>query len=92
MPRPAAPSPGARRPPRCAVHPIWTACQPSHPLVPDIVGARVLVKLGDSITDHIPPAGAIPPNSEAGRYLASLGVPPGQLNADPLGSQGLDGP
>jgi aconitate hydratase len=51
------------------------------PPLPDIVGARVLVKLGDSITtDHISPAGAIPRNSDAGRYLASLGVPPGQLN------------
>ena len=44
--------------------------------VADIVGARVLVKLGDSITtDHISPAGAIPRDSEAGRYLAGLGVP-----------------
>jgi aconitate hydratase len=49
--------------------------------VTDIVGARVLVKLGDSITtDHISPAGAIPRDSEAGRYLAGLGVPPHQLN------------
>jgi aconitate hydratase len=51
------------------------------PPVADIVGARVLLKLGDSITtDHISPAGAIPRDSEAGRYLASLGVPPRQLN------------
>ena len=36
----------------------------------DIVGARVLVKLGDSITtDHISPAGAIPTQSPAGEYL-----------------------
>ena len=48
---------------------------PSQPLpIPDIVGARVLVKLGDSITtDHISPAGAIPRNSDAGRYLAGQG-------------------
>ena len=51
------------------------------PPVTDIAGARILVKLGDSITtDHISPAGAIPRDSEAGRYLASLGVPPRQLN------------
>jgi aconitate hydratase len=55
---------------------------PAGPLpVADIAGARVLVKLGDSITtDHISPAGAIPRDSDAGRYLASLGVPPRQLN------------
>jgi aconitate hydratase len=41
----------------------------------------VLVKLGDSVTtDHISPAGAIGRDSEAGRYLAGPGVPPGQLN------------
>ncbi len=40
-----------------------------------IRGARVLVLLGDSVTtDHISPAGAIPVNSPAGRYLISLGV------------------
>jgi aconitate hydratase len=51
------------------------------PPVADIVGARVLLKLGDSITtDHISPAGAIPRDSDAGRYLAGLGVPPRQLN------------
>jgi len=43
--------------------------------VPDVVGARVLVMLGDSITtDHISPAGAIPVDSPAGRYLAERGV------------------
>jgi aconitate hydratase len=41
----------------------------------DIHDARVLVKLGNSITtDHISPAGAILPVSPAGRYLRSLGV------------------
>jgi aconitate hydratase len=43
--------------------------------VGDILGARVLVRLGDSATtDHISPAGAIPAGSPAGRYLAGLGV------------------
>ncbi|WP_219810400.1 aconitate hydratase AcnA [Flavimobilis soli] len=43
--------------------------------VEDITGARVLAKLGDSVTtDHISPAGAIKPDSPAGRYLAENGV------------------
>jgi aconitate hydratase len=42
----------------------------------DILGARVLLSLGDSVTtDHISPAGSIPSDSAAGRYLLSLGVP-----------------
>ena len=41
----------------------------------DIVRARVLALLGDSITtDHISPAGAIPKNSPAGQYLLDRGV------------------
>ena len=40
-----------------------------------IKGARVLVKLGDSVTtDHISPAGAIPLNSPAGQYLIDKNV------------------
>ncbi|MDH2416093.1 aconitate hydratase [Nocardioides sp. CER19] len=47
----------------------------------DIVGARVLVKLGDSVTtDHVSPAGAIPAHTPAGRYLTELGVERFQLN------------
>jgi aconitate hydratase len=43
--------------------------------VTDINGARVLAKLGDSVTtDHISPAGAIKTDSPAGEYLASHGV------------------
>ncbi|KGN42201.1 aconitate hydratase [Knoellia aerolata] len=43
--------------------------------VTDIEGARVLAKLGDSVTtDHISPAGAIKTESPAGRYLADHGV------------------
>ena len=43
--------------------------------IPDIVGARVLVSVGDSVTtDHISPAGAIPAASPAGQYLVSKGV------------------
>ena len=43
--------------------------------VTDVTGARVLAKLGDSVTtDHISPAGAIKTDSPAGRYLAEHGV------------------
>ncbi len=43
--------------------------------VSDVVGARVLAKLGDSVTtDHISPAGAIKSDSPAGRYLSEHGV------------------
>jgi aconitate hydratase len=43
--------------------------------VTDIGGARVLAKLGDSVTtDHISPAGAIKVDSPAGRYLIEHGV------------------
>jgi aconitate hydratase len=44
------------------------------PLI-DIHGARVLAKLGDSVTtDHISPAGSIKADSPAGRYLIAHGV------------------
>ncbi len=47
----------------------------------DIRGARVLALFGDSITtDHISPAGAIPPDSPAGRYLLERGVPVSEFN------------
>ena len=43
--------------------------------VQDIAGARVLLKLGDSVTtDHISPAGSIKPDSPAGQYLLEHGV------------------
>ncbi len=43
--------------------------------VTDISGARVLLKLGDSVTtDHISPAGAIKADSPAGKYLTQHGV------------------
>ncbi len=49
---------------------------PADPVpVTDIAGARVLLKLGDSITtDHISPAGAIKADSPAGSYLSEHGV------------------
>jgi aconitate hydratase len=43
--------------------------------VEDVTGARCLVWLGDSVTtDHISPAGAIKPDSPAGRYLVDHGI------------------
>jgi aconitate hydratase len=48
----------------------------------DIRDARVLALLGDSVTtDHISPAGAIPQDSPAGRYLISQGVNPPDFNS-----------
>lgn len=48
----------------------------------NIVGARALVILGDSVTtDHISPAGAIKADSPAGRYLIANNVEPLQFNS-----------
>jgi aconitate hydratase len=50
--------------------------------VTDISGARVLAKLGDSVTtDHISPAGSIKPDSPAGEYLVSHGVEKRDFNS-----------
>ena len=47
-----------------------------------IHGAKVLLKLGDSVTtDHISPAGAFPHNGPAGQYLISKGVEPRDFNS-----------
>jgi aconitate hydratase A / 2-methylisocitrate dehydratase len=48
----------------------------------DLGGARVLAKLGDSITtDHISPAGSIKKDSPAGKYLMEHGVEPRDFNS-----------
>jgi aconitate hydratase len=50
--------------------------------VSDIYNAHVLAKLGDSVTtDHISPAGTIPPNSPAGQYLVDKGVQISNFNS-----------
>ncbi|MFT0533688.1 aconitate hydratase AcnA [Castellaniella hirudinis] len=50
--------------------------------VHDIRGARVLAKLGDSVTtDHISPAGSIAKDSPAAQYLQSQGVQPKDFNS-----------
>jgi aconitate hydratase len=55
--------------------PYFDGMPPEPPPVEDVEGARCLVMLGDSVTtDHISPAGAIKPDSPAGRYLVEHGV------------------
>ena len=50
--------------------------------IESIKGARVLLKLGDSVTtDHISPAGAFPSSGPAGRYLIEKGVSPIDFNS-----------
>jgi len=50
--------------------------------VEDIAGARVMAKLGDSVTtDHISPAGSIKADSPAGEYLKGQGVSPADFNS-----------
>jgi aconitate hydratase len=48
----------------------------------DVIGARVLAMLGDSVTtDHISPAGSIAVDSPAGKYLIARGVKPADFNS-----------
>ena len=48
----------------------------------DVEGARVLVKVGDSVTtDHISPAGSIKADSPAGQWLQEHGVKAGEFNS-----------
>ncbi len=50
--------------------------------VTEVSGARVLLKLGDSVTtDHISPAGAIKKDSPAGKYLSEHGIEPRDFNS-----------
>ncbi len=55
--------------------PYFDGMPPAPSVVEDFGGARCLVSIGDSVTtDHISPAGAIKPDSPAGRYLVEHGV------------------
>jgi aconitate hydratase len=55
--------------------PYFDGMSPEPGTVDDIHGARCLVRVGDSVTtDHISPAGAIKPDSPAGKYLIERGV------------------
>ena len=62
--------------------PFFVNLSPELNTVSDIMGARVLAKLGDSVTtDHISPAGSIAVDSPAGQYLISKGVEPKDFNS-----------
>jgi aconitate hydratase len=55
--------------------PYFEGMSPQPTRVEDVVGARCLVRVGDSVTtDHISPAGSIKPDSPAGQYLVEHGV------------------
>jgi aconitate hydratase len=64
-------------------HPPYFENMPVEPPeVTDVHAARVLLRLGDSITtDHISPAGSIKKDSPAGRYLIEHGVNPVDFNS-----------
>ncbi|MEU6208165.1 aconitate hydratase AcnA, partial [Micromonospora musae] len=62
--------------------PYFEGMQREPKAVNDIAGARVLAKLGDSVTtDHISPAGSIKADSPAGKYLAEHGVARHEFNS-----------
>ena len=62
--------------------PYFDGMGPEPPGAGDILGARLLALLGDSITtDHISPAGAIAADSPAGQYLQGRGVEPADFNS-----------
>ncbi len=62
--------------------PYFDGMGPDAPALQDIVDARVLAKLGDSVTtDHISPAGSIPKDGPAGKYLVAHGVKPSDFNS-----------
>ena len=55
--------------------PFFIRTSPDPTPITPIEQARALVKVGDSVTtDHISPAGAIPPDSPAGEYLQDRGI------------------
>jgi aconitate hydratase len=65
-----------------AAPPFFTDLGPEPAPVTDILGARALAVLGDSVTtDHISPAGSIAPWSPAGQWLQANGVPPVEFNS-----------
>ena len=62
--------------------PFFEGMPPEPEPVQDILGARALALLGDSVTtDHISPAGAIKRDSPAGEYLEANGVKPVDFNS-----------
>ncbi|PTX60320.1 aconitate hydratase [Melghirimyces profundicolus] len=62
--------------------PFFTDLSPEAEPIREIKGARALALLKDSVTtDHISPAGAIAPNSPAGKYLKEHNVQPRDFNS-----------
>ena len=62
--------------------PFFTDLTPELPKLENVKGARVLALLGDSVTtDHISPAGDIPNDSPAGRYLCEQGLEKKDFNS-----------
>jgi aconitate hydratase len=62
--------------------PFFVGLGPDVGPIEPVVGARVLAKLGDSVTtDHISPAGTISPTTPAGQYLVAKGVQPAMFNS-----------
>ncbi len=62
--------------------PYFDGMTQTPPPVTDILGARVLAVLGDSVTtDHISPAGNIKASGPAGKYLSDHGVKPADFNS-----------
>jgi aconitate hydratase len=62
--------------------PFFQGMTPEPPAVQPITGARVLLKLGDSVTtDHISPAGSFPADGPAGKYLIGKGVEKAAFNS-----------
>jgi aconitate hydratase len=62
--------------------PYFDGLQMTPGVVEDVFDARVLARLGDSVTtDHISPAGSIRANGPAGRYLIDCGVDPQDFNS-----------
>ena len=62
--------------------PFFQDLSPELSPLSNVQGARVLALLGDSVTtDHISPAGSIPKDSPAGRYLIEQGVKPYEFNS-----------
>ena len=62
--------------------PFFVDLAPNPKPITSIDGARVLLKLGDSVTtDHISPAGAIAADTPAGRYLIEQGIQPPMFNS-----------
>ena len=61
---------------------FFEGIKPDVDAIQPIKDARVLLKLGDSVTtDHISPAGSIPANGPAGQYLQKHGVVPKDFNS-----------